>query len=100
MTNCYYLFSPRGFANEGTVFIVPQEHTEIAEKRLAAHVEDVDDNNAKWWKVTHKNAIAEIGREGTSRVSHVSWAFPEGATADDMGGLIPGVLAASSWLWE
>ena len=58
MKNCYYWYSPRGFANEGTIFVTEQYKSKDLETKLDKMVEK-NPTSAKWLRITRKQAEAD-----------------------------------------
>lgn len=101
----YYWVSPRGFANEGTVYAVPSEHVAAAEKRLWDLYSD--NVNARYYRITAKRALSQISRERASWAHTEEWGMANDAYDQSFLSRtvraqinLADVVKASSWLWE
>lgn len=59
MKNCYYWYSDRGFANEGTIFVTEQYRSKDLELKLQEMVDKDPSTSASWLRITRKQAESD-----------------------------------------
>ena len=59
MKSCYYWYSDRGFANEGTIFVTEQYRSKDLELKLQEMVEKNPSTSARWVRITRKQAESD-----------------------------------------
>lgn len=90
----YFWVSERGFGNEGTVYVVPEQHATAANDTLSDRF--ADDPDARCYRLSRRDAERKAKREYAGYAHSYGFGASEFTVAESF----VDTVAASRWLWD